>query len=550
VNRYWRYRRTPAHRQFAAARDLLLGHRLDLDRARAEFRWPRPATFNWALEWFDVVAADDEAPALDFGDRTVSFAELSRSSDSLAVWLAGRGVCRGDRLLVVLDARTELWECLLAALKLGAVVIPTYPTLTRDEAADRIERGRTRHVITLAALADRFPRGDGLRLAVGGEEPGWEPYEQAHATPRPYLPAGPTPAGDLAFGYFTSGTTARPKLVGHSHSSYPIGHLSSLYWNGLRPGDRHLNVSAPGWAKHSWSSLFVPWTAQATLLVPPPAATGADLVRMLAQRSATSCCAPPSGWRLMRPYLGLARPALREATSAGEPLDAALTADVARHWGVAVRDGYGQTETTALVGTPPGAVPRPSWLGRPLPGYDIVLRDPDTGAIGDSGELCVDLSGAPAGMMLGCLGDGGGPPRPPGPRWYGTGDLGERDRDGYLRVWGRRDDVFKCGGHRISPYELEAVLRAHPHVAEVAVVPVRTAEGLVPHAVVVPASAPARHRGPGFVDDLLAYAAGRLAPELCPRSVSLVDEVPRTASGKIRRSALAARFTTSEGGPQ
>lgn len=553
-------RHTEAHHHFRAARDLLLSHRTDPDTAVARFRWPRPAYFNWALEWFDVVAEGNDAPALelvgrDGGVRGVSYAELSRRSDAVAVWLGRLGVARGDRLMVVLGTREELWEVLLAALKLGAVVVPSHPDLTPDQAADRVGRGRLAHLVCRSASTDAFASVavPGVRVAVPGPDGrvprGWTDYGDSHTVGEPFVPDGPTPADDVAFCYFTSGTTSTPKLVAHTHLSYPAGHLSSLYWNGLLPGDRHVNVSSPGWAKHSWSSLFVPWNAEATIVALPEGPVDpAGLPRLLDRLAADSFCAPPSTWQALRPHLGSAAPRLREATSAGEPLPTDLAEAVRDAWGVVVRDGYGQTETTALIGTPPGSTPRPGLLGRPLPGYRITLRDPDTGERrGQVGEICVELApgigeggadgGRPVGVMAGYPDDPERTERALGRGWYATGDLGERDADGWIRVLGRRDDVFKSHGHRVSPYEAEAALRAHPAVADVAVVPVpdETA-GLLPLAVVVPA--PGRTADPALAAELLAHAERTLSPVGRPEQLCFADWLPRTTSGKVQRCAV------------
>jgi len=270
---YWRYRRTEAHQRFRKTRDLLLELRTDPDRAAAEFRWPRLESFNWALEWFDVIADGNAETALELlpgnGEPVrMTFQELSARSDTVACWLRDHGVHRGHRVLVVLDARPELWETLLACLKLGAVVIPCHVALTARELSDRVSRSGARHAVCLDELAEQTsPQVEGLRVAVGGVRrggramgplPGWHSFPGPEHPDRPFEPSGPTPSDAVAFCYFTSGTTSAPKLVAHSHQSYPVGHLSSMYWNGLLPGDRHLNVSSPGWAKHSWSSLFVP----------------------------------------------------------------------------------------------------------------------------------------------------------------------------------------------------------------------------------------------------------------------------------------------------
>ena len=549
---YWAPRRTESSAEFRAARDLLLAHRDDHAAAVSAFQWPRFESFNWALEWFDVVAEDNHAPALELldgkgGSTTVTYSRLSVRSDAVAVWLREQGVARGDRVLLVLGTQVELWECLLACLKLGAVVVPTYPSLTAAEAADRVARGGIRHVICRAGVTDRFAgvAVPGLRICVPAGVSGWLDYTASESVLPLFVPDGPTPGSDVAFGYFTSGTTAAPKLVTHTHTSYPVGHLSSLYWQGLRPGDRHLNVSAPGWAKHSWSSFFVPWNAEAVILALPDGFAGFDrLPSLLASHRAVSFCAPPSTWHALRPHLGSAKPSLREATAAGEPLEAGLAAEVAAAWGVTVRDGYGQTETTALIGTTPGLAPKPGWLGLPLPGYRISLRDPETGAVGCYGEVCVELDPRPVGVMAGYADDAERTARAVGGDWYATGDLGESDMDGYVRVIGRRDDVFKSFDHRVSPYELEACLRSHPAVAEVAVVPQpHPVGGAVPCAVVVPAAGFAPE--PALASELLTYAASLLAPEVRPRSVRFTASLPRTVSGKVRRADL----TSAKGDP-
>ncbi|WP_030691357.1 acyl-CoA synthetase [Streptomyces globisporus] len=574
--------RTPAHEEYRAARDLLLRLRGDREAAVAAFRWPRAEHFNWALDWFDVIAEGNDRPALELLGRPgpdgtvpvvdrVSFAELSARSGALANALREHGVARGDRVLVLLGTRTELWETLLGCVKLGAVVVPAYQDLTRDEAADRITRGRIRHVVCapeLVPLLDDLPvpglrmapgadraratdgAGAGSRRPSGADRAGWSPYPDTRGPGRrAFVPDGPTRALDPSFCYFTSGTTSLPKLVEHSHAGYGVGHLSSLYWSGLRPGDRHLNLSAPGWAKHSWSSFFVPWAAEATVLAPPDGGLPpAVLPRVLADHGVTSFCAPPSAWRAMLPHVtgGAGAPRLREATAAGEPLTAETVRRVEAAWGVRVRDGYGQTEATALIGRAPGGPEPLAPLGHPLPGYRIVLRDPETGERGESGEVCVDLTERPPGLMRGYAGLPGRTAEAFAGGLYGTGDRGERCADGSIRLLGRMDEVFKSHGHRVSPPEIEAVLRTHPEVADAAVIPCPDpAGGLAPYAVVeldenlVRAGAePSEGRCRRVRAELLALAAERLAPVFVPRGVDVVPRLPRTRSGKVRRGEL------------
>ncbi|MEU7702913.1 AMP-binding protein [Streptomyces sp. NPDC039028] len=552
--------RTPAHEEYRAARDLLLRLRGDREAACAAFRWPRAAHFNWALDWFDVLAEGNDRPALELLGQPgpdggvpvvgrLSFSELASRSSALATALREHGVARGDRVLILLGTRAELWETLLGCIKLGAVVVPGYQDLTRAEAADRIDRGSVRHVVAapgLVDLLDPLPV-PGLRMAVGtGERAGWVPYPDTRGPGRPrFVPDGPTRSADPSFCYFTSGTTSLPKLVEHSHAGYGVGHLSSLYWSGLRPGDRHLNLSAPGWAKHSWSSFFVPWAAEATVLAPPDGGLPpAVLPGVLAGHGVTSFCAPPSAWRSLLPHLdaGAEAPRLREATAAGEPLTAETVERIEAAWGVRVRDGYGQTEATALIGRAPGAEEPLAPLGHPLPGYRIVLRDPDTGERGDAGEVCVDLTDRPPGLMRGYAGQPARTADAFADGLYRTGDRGERCADGSIRLLGRLDEVFKSHGHRVSPMEIEAVLRTHPEVADAAVVPCADPEGgLAPYAVVE-----LRPQRRALITDvrgrigaeLLALAAERLAPVFVPRGVEVVARLPRTRSGKVRRNEL------------
>jgi acetyl-CoA synthetase len=259
---------------FLAARDFLIERRQDYDAAYRDFRWPRMDRFNWALDHFDAMARGNQRPALWLvdeagGDVKLSFATLSERSNQVANFFRERGVRRGDRVLLMLGNIAPLWECMLAAMKLGAVIIPATTLLTHNDLADRFVRGRVRHVITSVENAPKFAAlpGDYSRIIVGGAAPGWEGYEAAYAPSPAFAPDGETKASDPLLLYFTSGTTSKPKLVLHSHQSYPVGHLSTMYWLGLRPGDIHLNISSPGWAKHAWSCFFAPWNAGATVFL-------------------------------------------------------------------------------------------------------------------------------------------------------------------------------------------------------------------------------------------------------------------------------------------
>jgi acetyl-CoA synthetase len=550
-----------AHAAFRAARDLLLAHRADYAAAWGEFTWPDLDEFNWALDWFDVVAAEHPGRLAlrvagdDGTDEALTYGQLAARSSQVANWLRGLGVRRGDHVLLMLGNVVPLWEVMLAAIKLGALVIPASTLLQAADLADRVERGRVRHVITEPAHAAKFAGvPGGWTPIVTGEVPGWTPYADSASAPAAFTPDGPTRAGDPLLLYFTSGTTSQPKLVGHTHASYPVGHLSTMYWIGIQPGDVHLNISSPGWAKHAWSNFFAPWNAQATILILNQERFSAPgLLQALGNLGVTTFCAPPTVWRMLI-QADLAQAdvrGLRECVAAGEPLNPEVIEQVRKAWGITVRDGFGQTETTAQVGNTPGEPVRPGSMGRPLPGYPVVLVDPVSGEVVPAGspraseaggEICLDLSahsGRPLGLMTGYQDDAERDAEAMRGGFYHTGDVATSDEAGYITYVGRTDDVFKASDYRISPFELESVLIEHEAIAEAAVVPspdpIRLA---VPKAYVILAATATP--GPELARDIMAFCRTRVAPYKRIRRVEFAD-LPKTISGKIRRVELRAR---------
>ena len=555
---------TTAISEFLAARNLLLDCRGDYQRARREFSWPRPERFNWALDYFDGVLAaergEQEALRLiedDGSQAGYTFAELADRSSRLAGWLAGHGVRRGMRVLLVLGNQVELWESMLACIKLGAVIIPATTLLSAADLADRLERGAVGAVIARAELAPNFGKpGDWLPVAVGEPVEGWLDYADHDAHEGRFVPGAPTAGSDPLLLYFTSGTTSKPKLVEHTHLSYPVGHLSTMYWLGLQPGDVHLNVSSPGWAKHAWSCFFAPWNAAATvLLFNYVRFDAARMLDVLREARVTTFCAPPTVWRmLVQQDLSRWQLSLRELVGAGEPLNPEVIEQVQRAWQITIRDGYGQTETTCQIGNPPGELVKPGSMGRPLPGYTVVLADPMTGQrhpVGEAarrgteaagsepvaeGEICLDLADRPLALMTGYSDDAERNDAAMAGGLYHTGDVATVDADGYLTYVGRTDDVFKSSDYRISPFELESVLIEHPAVAEAAVVPSPDPVRLsVPKAYVVLAAG--HQPDAATARDIFRYCAEQLAPFKRIRRLEFA-ELPKTISGKIRRVEL------------
>jgi acetyl-CoA synthetase len=533
--------------EFRAARDFLLAHRDDYATAYEKFRWPVLTGFNWALDWFDKIAEGNDSPALwiveeDGAEARYSFSQLARRSNQVANMLRRAGVRRGDRIILMLGNQVELWETVLAAMKLGAIMIPCTPLLGTADLQDRLTRGKARHVVTASSEAKKFDgvEGEYTRIAVGEPVEGWLPYADAYEEGESFTPYGLTMSRDTLLLYFTSGTTAKPKLVEHTHASYPAGHLSTMYWIGLRPGDVHLNISSPGWAKHAWSNIFAPWDAEACVFIYNYTRFDPDrLLDTLERCGVTSFCAPPTVWRmLIQADLGRLGTPPREVVAAGEPLNPEVIERVKRAWDRTIRDGFGQTETTVQIANTPGQPVKPGSMGRPVPGYEVVLIDPLTGEPGEEGEICLDLEDRPLGLMTGYHGDEERTEEAMAGGRYHTGDIGSRDEDGYITYVGRADDVFKASDYKISPFELESVLIEHEAVAEAAVVPspdpVRLA---VPKAYVTLVS--------GWAPDaetakaIFAHCREQLSPYKRIRLLEFA-ELPKTISGKIRRVELRA----------
>lgn len=554
--------------EFRAARDRLLALRGDYEAARSEFQWPRFEEFNFALDWFDQLAADPakaDKPALviveqDGSATRRSFADLSRRSSQVANWLRGQGVRRGDRMIIMLGNQVELWELMLAGIKLGIVMIPTTTLMGPADLQDRVERGSAAWAAVGSANIAKFADVAGdyrlIEIGTGAANPAGNPagapdslqYAAAAAAGVDFTPDAPTLADETLLLYFTSGTTSKAKLVEHTHTSYPVGHLSTMFWIGMEPGDVHLNVASPGWAKHAWSNVFTPWIAEACVFIYNYERFDARaLMEQMDRESVTSFCAPPTVWRmLIQADLTLLKNPPTKVVSAGEPLNAEVIDQVHRAWGQTIRDGFGQTESTVQIANTPGQPIKIGAMGKPLPGYDVVLVDPATGEEADDGELCLRLDPRPVGLMKAYYGDPDKTAEAFRDGYYHTGDMASRDERGIITYVGRGDDVFKSSDYRLSPFELESVLIEHPAVAEAAVVPSPDPLKLsVPKAFVVLAAG--HQPGPELAEDILRYCREHLAPFKRIRRLEFA-ELPKTISGKIRRVELRHSEELRHGG--
>ncbi|MGO2634066.1 MAG: AMP-binding protein [Galactobacter sp.] len=533
--------------EYRAARDFLLEVREDYARARAEFEWPRFTHFNFALDWFDAVAAsprgDQEALVIveEDGTRTArTWKSLSEGSNRVANWFREIGMKRGDKIIVMLPNREELWEFTLAAFKFGGVVIPTTTQMVADDLTDRVQRGGATWAVAGTGDLKKFDDvpGEYTLIDVDNAAPNALHYADALNQSAEYIPAQETAADAPLLMYFTSGTTSQAKLVEHSHVSYPVGHLSTMYWIGLEPGDIHLNVASPGWGKHAWSNFFGPWIAEATVFVYNYSRFDARaLMDQMAQENVTSFCAPPTVWRmLIQADLTHLKTPPQKLVSAGEPLNATVIDRVAHAWGPTIRDGFGQTETTVQIANPPATPVKIGAMGYPMPGFDVILVDPATGAEADAGEICLRLDPRPVGLMKGYLNDAEKTTNAMRGGIYHTGDIAERDENGIITYVGRADDVFKSSDYKLSPFELESVIITHPAVAEAAVVPSPDPIRLsVPKAYVVLTAG--YEESAETAEDILGFCRKALAPFKRIRRLQFA-ELPKTISGKIRRVEL------------
>jgi acetyl-CoA synthetase len=521
---------------------------------------PKPEFFNWTADIFEGLhvathpakealrLVGDEGPA-----ESYSYAELSARAGRLLNFWRGRGVQPGQAVLLMVPVVAELWFTYLAGIKGGQVLVPTATIMSVRDLQYRLERLLPAVVVADAENAAKIDAAEqalgvhiGLKMLVGGgPRPGWTDFGPVAAVPAE-APAAPTRADDPLFLFFTSGTTGLPKVVTHTHFSYPVGHLSTAAWIGLRPDDRHCNISQAGWAKFAWSSFFAPLSLGATLVVYRQAGkfSAPPLLRALAQQGITTFCAPPTVLRLLiLEDLGQYRFAFRECVSAGEPLNPEVIDAWQRGTGLVIRDGYGQTESTAMVYNLPGSAVRFGSMGRPSFMYDIVIADDDGRPLPDleEGHITVRLDPArPNGIFKEYFGE---PERAATVFRHGlyyTGDKAYRDADGYIWFVGRDDDVIKSSDYRIGPFEVESALIDHPAVVEAAVVgsphPIKGHE-IKAFVILRPDATPSAE----LAAELFAFCREQLAPYKLPRILEFVAELPKTISGKIRRVELRAQ---------
>ena len=531
----------------------------DYEQTVREFKLEVPERFNFARDVIGKWAQDPEKLAMHWlgaagEERRLTFAEFAERSDRFARVLQDQGVRPGDRVMVQLPRVPAWWEVLLGCFKAGAVAVPGTVLLTPKDIHYRTTLAEG---VAYVCDADNAAKVDQVKaecpslktlIQVDGQaNDGWLDYERVMSAAEGGFATVDTRASDPALIYFTSGTVGNPKMVLHTHASYPIGHvITGRFWLDLRPDDLHLNLSETGWAKAAWSSFFGPWNMGAALFVQDARGkfNAAETLQLLENYPITTFCAPPTAYRmLVLEDLTRYRTSLRWCVGAGEPLNPEVIETWHRGTGHLIRDGYGQTETVLLCGNYPSLEVRPGSMGKPSPGMPVAVIDDDGQVLGpdNEGDIAVRYRPErPVGLFQEYWKNPAATEASRRGDWYVTGDRAYVDRDGYFWFVGRADDVIISAGYRIGPFEVESALVEHPAVAEAAVVgkgdPMR---GTIVKAYVI--LAPGHEGSEQLAGELQDHVKKVTAPYKYPREIDFVSELPKTISGKIRRVELRAR---------
>ena len=517
-----------------------------------------PEHFNFARDVVDAWAeADPEKRALvwlnDRGERrTFTFREISDLSKQAANFLSSLGLKKGDRILTLLKRNWQYWVTAVACHRMGVVIIPASVQLATKDIVYRVNAAGIRAIIAtddewsqaqVEAAKPQCPDLEFLLLARGGKD-GWIDYDQGIAQAKPEFTMPHIDNSDVMVCYFTSGTTGMPKLVVHDQT-YPLGHIvTAKFWQRVEDGGLHLNVSDSGWAKFGWGCIYGQWiSGSAVLGYDMDKFSARHLIDVVRNERPTTFCVPPTMYRFMVKE-GITREdfqSVRSCGTAGEALAAETSREFQRITGLVIHEGFGQSEGTVLIGNFPWFDPCPGALGKPSPLYDIAIVD-ENGAecpVGQEGEIVVRNlhESVPPGLTRGYWVDG--KVQRNYDDVYHTGDVAWADENGFYWYVGRNDDVIKCSGYRIGPFEIESVLLTHPAVHEVAITaapdPIR---GQVVCASIVLSEGFAGT--PELTKELQTYVKRLTAPYKYPRVVRYVEELPKTVSGKISRARIRA----------
>ena len=522
----------------------------DYEETRASFRWETPERFNFGRDVVDRLADEDRYAmtwlGADGNEGRLSFAEFSRLSSKFANAAGSLGVGRGDRVMVLLGKVPEWHAILTGLLKLGAIAIPCAPQLRANDLKFRAEHSGA---VAMVSGPEGFEEVEKMRggapgldhfVSLGEGRDGWESFEDLMDAASDGFEAADTASDEGAFLLYTSGTTKNPKGVLHTHGYTHAKRMQAEFWLDLREGDKLWCTSGTGWAKSIWNVYLGPWSLGTEIFFHEGGFDPAERLDLIRAHGITVLCQAPTEYRLLAKTPELERAdlsSIRHAVSAGEPLNPAVIERWKELHGITIYDGYGQTENTLLVANFPGTEVRPGSMGKPSPGCDVKVLDPDGHECPPDEPGDIALSGRPPVLFKeyweqpdeteAVFRDG----------YYLTGDRAYQDSDGYLWFVGRSDDVILSAGYRIGPFEIESVLIEHPAVVESAVVPAPDEDrGSVVKAFIV--LGPDHEPSEDLKKEIQDHCKAQTAPYKYPRQIEFIEELPKTTSGKIRRVEL------------
>ena len=515
--------------------------------------------FNFAFDLVDALADKDPTKLamlhIDKNkvERRFTFKDIKKASSQAANYFASLGIKKGDRVMLVLKRHYQFWFAMIGLNKLGAIAIPAPNQLQEHDFEYRFQSagikaivctgdGDTANQVDLAAKTSPSLE---IKIMVNGEKEGWRNYDEESARFSSHFErTEDSPCGDdLMLMFFTSGTSGYPKTAMHSHK-YPLGHFhTAKYWHNVDPDGLHFTISDTGWAKSMWGKLYGQWLCEApTFVYDFDRFDAADILPMFQKHKITTFCAPPTMLRMMvkQDISKYDFSSVQHMTTAGEALNPEVYRQFELATGLQILEGFGQTESTMIIGNMTGASHKIGSMGKPAPIYDVHLVDADGNDVnvGENGEIVINVKdGAPCGLFKGYYNDEEKTNEVWHDGFYHTGDVAWKDEDGFYWYVGRVDDVIKSSGYRIGPFEIESVIMELPYVLEcgVSAAPDEVRGQVVKASIVL---VPGTEGTEELKKEIQQYVKEKTAPYKYPRIVVFRDELPKTTSGKIQRNKL------------